>query len=244
MRSRAITFLAAAFLCLAPTVSQAQLSAYTQNFESLVQADPAALSNDGWVVFGNVFDPTHTVYYYGYGPFPAPNPGGGFSALVSGQGGPSQGNQQLSVYSDYNNGDHGNGNLVESNVYHEQTIGAADVGQIAVFQFDAKHGAWSGGSATTAAFIKTLNPAAGYATTHLVTVDLTGAPESWGTYSIMLPIDASLVGQLFQFGFVNTATHYDSSGMFYDNINFSPTGVVPAPSVSWGRVKANYRGTK
>lgn len=36
----------------------------------------------------------------------------------------------------------------------------------------------------------------------------------------------------------------DASGMFYDNINFSPTGVTPSPSVSWGRVKATYRGTK
>ena len=244
MRSRVTTLLAAAFLCLVPTTGRAQLNAYTQNFESLAPADPAALSNDGWVVFGNVFDPTHTIYYYGYGPFPAPNPGGGFSALVSGQGGPAQGGQQLSIYSDYNNGDHANGNLIESNVYHEQTIGPGDVGQVAYFQFDAKHGDWSGGSTTAAAFLKTLNPAAGYITTNFVTANMTGIPQSWGTYSIMLPIDASLVGQLLQFGFVNTATHYDASVVFYDNINFSPTGPTPAQSVSWGRIKSSYRGTK
>jgi hypothetical protein len=242
MSSRTTTFLAAAFLCLAPAAGWAQLSAYTQDFESLVQADPAALSNDGWVVYGNVFDPTHTIYYYGYGPFPAPNPGGGFSALVSGQGGPGQGNQQLSIYNDYNNGDHAVGNLIEANVYHEQTIGAGDVGNTVLFQFDAKHGAWSGGSTVAAAFLKTLNPAAGYVTTNFVTADMTSIPESWGTYSVVLPIDAGLVGQLLQFGFVSTATHYDPSGVFYDNINFSPTGPTPVRNESWGRIKVLYRG--
>jgi hypothetical protein len=243
MSSRATTFLAAAFLCLAPTAGRAQLSAYTQDFEGLVLADPSALSNDGWVVFGNVFDPTHTIYYYGYGPFPAPNPGGGFSALVTGQGGPAQGSQQLSIYSDYNNADHGNGNLIESNVYHEQTIGAGDVGNTVLFQFDAKHGNWSGGSTTAAAFLKTLNPAAGYATTNFVTTDMTGVPQSWGSYSVMLPIDAGLVGQLLQFGFVNTATNSDPSVVFYDNINLFPSAATPARSESWGRIKVMYRGT-
>jgi hypothetical protein len=238
-----MTFFAAALLCLAPTMSRAQLAPYTQDFETLVQADPGALSNDGWLVFGNVFDPTHTIYLYGYGPFPAPNPGGGFSALIGGQGGPGQGAQQLSVYSDYNNGDHANGNLVEANVYREQTIGAGDVGRVVEFRFDAKHGDWSGGT-TAAAFLKTLNPAAGYATTNFVTTDMTAIPQSWGTYSVMLAIDASLVGQLLQFGFMNTTTSYLPSVVFYDNIRFSPDGPTPAMSGSWGRVKALYRGTR
>jgi hypothetical protein len=244
MNSRATTFLAAAFLCLAPAVSRAQLAPYNQDFETLALADPAALSNDGWVVYGNVFDPTHTIYYYGYGPFPAPNPGGGFSALAFGQGGAGQGAQQLSVYSDYNNGDHANGNLIESNVYREQTIGAADVGQIVQFRFDAKHGDWSGVGTTTAAFIKTLNPAAGYATTNYLTTDMTIVPQSWDTYMVVLPIDASLVGQLLQFGFVNTTTSYLPSGMFYDNIQFSSSGATPTRNASWGQVKTLYRGSR
>lgn len=244
MNSRATTLLAAAFLCLAPAMSRAQLASYTQDFESLVQADPAALSNDGWLVFGNVFDATHTNYLYGYGPFPAPNPGGGFSALVGGQGGAGQGAQQLSIYSDYNNGDHANGNQIESNVYREQTIGAGDVGHTVLFRFDAKHGEWSGVSTTTAAFLKTLNPAAGYATTNFVPIDMTSVPQSWNTYSIGLMIDPSLVGQLLQFGFMNTATSYQPSGMFYDNINFSPDTPTPARSESWGRIKTLYRGSR
>jgi len=114
-------------------------------------------------VFGNVFSPDHSSYYYGYGPFPAPNPGGGFSAIVTGEGGGGQGAQQLNIYSDYNNGDHANGNLIEANVYHEQTIGAGDVGKTVVFMFDAKRGNLAPPT-TAAAFIKALNPMAGYAT--------------------------------------------------------------------------------
>jgi hypothetical protein len=244
MNSRATTLLAIAFLCLAPGPSRAQLTPYVQDFESLGQADPGALSGDGWVVFGNVFDPTHTNYLYGYGPFPAPNPGGGFSALVSGQGGAGQGNQQLSVYSDYQNGDHANGNQIESNVYREQTIGAGDVGHTVLFRFDAKHGEWSGGGTTAAAFLKTLDPSAGYATTNFVTTDMTGAPQSWGTYSVMLMIGPGLVGQLLQFGFTNTATLYNPSVVFYDNIQFSPDAPTSSRSESWGRIKTLYRGTR
>jgi len=240
MRTRATTFLAATFLCLAPIQSRAALNVYIQDFESLVQADPAALSNDGWWVFGNVFSPDHSAYYYGYGPFPAPNPGGGFSAIVTGEGGGGQGAQQLNIYSDYNNGDHANGNLIEANVYHEQTIGAGDVGKTVVFMFDAKRGNLVAPT-TAAAFIKTLNPMAGYATTHFVTADMTSIPQTWDTYSVSLAIDAGLVGQLLQFGFMSTATNYAGSGVFYDNIQFLPDSATPSRSASWGRIKSLYR---
>jgi hypothetical protein len=240
MISRATTFLAAAFLCLATTASWAQLAPYSQDFESLNIADGAALSGDGWLVYGNVFSPDHSTYYYGYGPFPAPNPGGGFSALVSGQGGAGQGNQQLSIYNDYNNGDHANGNLVEAIVYREQTVGAGDVGKTVLFRFDDKHGAWSGGSGVTAAFIKTLNPSAGYATTNYISIDLTTAPEVWATHSLTLYIDPSLAGQLLQIGFESTATHYDATGMFYDNILFAPDIATPARTASWGELKTRF----
>jgi hypothetical protein len=205
------------------------LSAYSQNFEGLVQSDPAALSNDGWLVFANVFDPTGTTYFYGYGPFPAPNPGGGFSAIANGQGGPAQGAQQLSVYSDYNNTDHALGNRIDSNVFQQQTVTGADVGQTFQFTFDAKLGNLAG--ATTAlAFIKTLDPSAGYATTNFVTANMTSIPSAWGTYSLSLAINPALVGQILQFGFENNASNYQGSGVFYDNINFA---AVPVPGAVW-----------
>jgi hypothetical protein len=234
MIRRVCTVFAAALLMAVPAVGRAALSTYSQDFEGLVMTNPSALSGNAWVVYGNVFTPAH-VYIYGYGTFPAPNGGNAFSAIVNGQGGVPQGNQQLSIYNDYNNADHANGNLVESNVFREQTIGAADVGNVWTFQFDAKMGNLVAPS-TAAGFLKTVNPAAGYATTNFVTADMSAIPASWNTYSISLTIDAGLVGQLMQFGFNSVATHYQSSAVFYDNLYWLKTastgvGDPNAPSV-------------
>lgn len=240
MKLRSHVVLAAALLLLTPAISHSALAPYSQNFETLGLADPGALSGDGWVVYGNVFSPDHTVYYYGYGTFPAPNPGGGFSALVTGQGGAGQGAQQLSIYSDYNNADHAAGNQIESNVFREQTVAGSDVGSTWTFQFDAARGNLAG--ATTAlAFIKTLNPSAGYATTNFITLNTTAIPTTWNTYELSIVIDPSLVGQILQIGFANTATHYEGSGVFYDNILFRNTSPTPTKPSSWGQLKALYR---
>lgn len=222
MPLRVTAAFAAAFLFLAPTTSRADLSPYSQDFEGLVQSAPGALSGDGWKVFGNVFSPDHSMYYYGYGPFPAPNGGPGFCGIDIGQGGPDQGAQQLVVYSDYNNGDHQWGNLIEANVFQQQVIGAADVGHTWKFEFDAKRGNIAG-STTALAFIKTLNPAAGYAMTNFITVDMTAIPDTWGHYPLSIYIDAGLVGQILQFGFANTTTYYQGAGIFYDNLAFRPS---------------------
>lgn len=216
MNPRAITAVVGALLLGAPGLAHAAISAYTQNFEGLVITSPTALSGDGWVVYGNVYTPGN-VYMYGYGPFPAPNGGNAFSDIDTGQGGATQGLQQLSIYSDYNNGDHALGNWIESNVYREQTIVAGDVNGYWTFQFDAKLGNLVAPS-TAFAFIKTLNPAAGYATTNFRPLETTHLPSTWRTYEIGILITPDLVGQLIQFGFANKATGYVSSGVFYDNI--------------------------
>jgi hypothetical protein len=227
MVSRAWAVVVTALLLSFPVAGQAAIGAYTQNFENLVQADPNALSSDGWLVFGNVFSSTMT-YLYGYGPFPAPNPGAGFCAIDAGQGGTEQGVQQLSVYSDYNNLDHAQGRWIESNVYREQTIAAGDVGSRWKFQFDAKLGNLV--SPTQAvAFIKTLNPAAGFAITNFITVDTDVLPTTWSTYSVTIDIAPALVGQLLQIGFSNTTTQYAGSGVFYDNITWQSLGSVDVP---------------
>lgn len=224
MFHRARTLLAATLLAAAPAAGHAALVPYTQNFEGLVMADPAALSANGWIVYGNVFTPA-LVYMYGYGPYPAPNAGNAFCAIDAGQGGAEQGAQQLSVYSDYNNLDHANGNLVEANVYREQSIAAADVGKTWTFQFDAKLGNLVAPS-TALAFIKTLNPAAGWATTNFMTVVTTAIPATWNTYTVSLAIDAGLVGQVLQIGFASTATSYVASGVYYDNLVWHETGTT------------------
>jgi hypothetical protein len=189
---------------------------YSQDFEGLVQSDPDALASDGWQVFGNRFNLDGS-YVDGYGPFPAPNGGPGFCAIAAGEGGSAQGAQQLVVYSDYNNPNQV-GFIIEANVFQEQGIEAGDVGATVVFSFDAKLGDLAGNSEAYA-FIKTIDPNPPYPTTNFITVDTTAIPNTWGTYSIELPIDAGLVGQILQFGFAARATDYEPSGVFYDNIN-------------------------
>ncbi len=254
-RIRVSTILAGVLLCVVSTASRADLAPYSQDFEGLVQSDPAALANDGWKVFGNVFGPDWG-YWYGYGPFPAPNGGPGFCAIDAGQGGPAQGNQQLVVYSDYNNGNHGDGSnaIIEANVFHEQTIGAADVGSTWRLKFDAKRGNIEAGT-LAAAFFKTLNPAAGYALTNYIPIDLTGIPDAWDSYSLSIVIDPSLEGQILQFGFINWTSNYHGSGIFYDNVVFglAPLGVSldikpgscpnPINPVSRGALPAALLGT-
>lgn len=238
MKNRVNAFIAAAVLvCLIPAASFA-IAPYAQDFEGLVQADPAALTNDGWLIFGNVFD-AGGGYLYGYGVFGAPNDGAAFCAIDAGQGGASQGLQQLAVFSDYNNVDHAAGNLIEANVFQEMTIGAGDVGNTWTFEFDAKRGNIEG-QTTAIAFIKTLNPANGYETTNFITYDTTNLPDTWGTYFLQINIDATLVDQLLQIGFSNTATLYQGSGIFYDNIDFY-MGVVGTEEMTFGGVKSLFR---
>ena len=93
-------------LVLFATSASAQLSTYSQDFEGLGIADPAALAGDNWDIFANVFDAGFG-YLYGYGVFDAPNGGAGFSAIGTGDGGPAQGAQYFNAYSDYGNGDQG-----------------------------------------------------------------------------------------------------------------------------------------
>jgi hypothetical protein len=228
MRYRSTPFLAA-LLCLLPVAASAQLTPYTQDFESLVAADPAALDNDGWFVFGNVYLSDGTTYEYGYGPFPAPNYNLAFCQIVQLEGGVDQGAQQLSVFSDYENVDHGAGKIIESNVYREWTVDAGDVGSTWCFQFQAKMGNLVEPS-TAAAFIKTLDPNAGYNLTNLITRDMTTIPTTWAGYTLFIHIDSSLVGQILQIGFLNRASNYVSSGIFYDNLVFDVLENIESPT--------------
>ena len=97
------------------------------------------------------------------------------------------------------------------------------------------------GGTTAVAFIKTLDPNAGYATTNFITVDMTSIPATWGDYSLAIVIDGTLPGQLLQIGCASTATNYEGSGVFYDNINFGPSGPVAVEDTSWGNVKSLFK---
>ena len=240
MNAKVTTIVAAvALLGLVPGAAWA-LTPYTQNFEGLPLPSVGGLLGDGWLVYGNAYNPS-MVWMYGYGPFPAPNDGAAFCAVATGEGGDEQGLRQLSVYGDYNNQAQGGGNWIEANIFKEQTIAAGDVGDTWVFAFNAKMGNLGGGS-TAAAFIKTIDPANGYAMSNLVTADMTAIPATWGGYQVSLTIDAGLVGQILQFGFMNLVTLFESSGIFYDNLDFhlDDSTAAPALALSGARLAQNH----
>jgi exo-beta-1,3-glucanase (GH17 family) len=205
---------------------------YEQDFEALDPAASDALQSDGWLYFGNVFDGTGA-FKFGFGPFPAPTTTGQISAIATGEGGPDQGANQLLVFSNYDccgpgttNEGHFNGtDLVETIVFQEiNPILAIDIGRTFTFEFDAKRGN-IGGATTAQAFIRTLDPNAGFATTNNVVLDTTSIPASWATYSITLDLsDPALVGQILQFGFSTVASNFEGAGNFYDNISFCAPG--------------------
>ena len=198
--------------------SQAALVDYSQNFETLNQADPAALGNDGWRIFANVYDTDKTTLIDDYGIFVAPNGGAGFSTITV-----SDSNQQLKTFSDYTNTAHADSKWIEALVFQQQLISAADVGSILSFTFDVKQGDQVPDSSSTA-FLKTTSSGS--------ILDTTAYGFDWGTETLSLQIDNSMVGQLVQFGFSTTATNYRASGVLYDNISFSST-VVPVPGAVW-----------
>jgi len=235
MKCSVSVILVAALVILAiPVVGLAQVP-YSQDFEALAPVN-GSLSGDGWLNFANVFDPGGG-YLYGYGPYPAVNNIGNWQDIASGQGGPEQGNQQLVVYSDYANGDHGVGNLIESNCFQEQVVPVGASG-IWSFSFDAKLGDLAGNS-TALAFIKTLDPNAGYAMTNFITADMTTTPVTWTGYELSIDV-AGLDNQILQIGFSTTATNYEPCGVYYDNVNFFEE-ITPVEKATWSSVKALYR---
>jgi hypothetical protein len=212
--------------CTGGTCQAGVCTWYAQDFESLDQANPDALSDDGWLVHANVLDGSGSLKF-SYG-FAAPNGVGRFCDIVTGEGGLPQGNQQLVIYSDYNccdppNQGHFNGtDLVEQAVYQEPFSGAVPIpasaiGKTVVFSFDAKRGNINdpSGNSTARAFLDTLDPSSGF--TNYVAVDTTNLSATWNRLAISLPL-TNVEGQILQFGFYTKASNFEPSGVFYDNI--------------------------
>lgn len=233
-------------IAFVPT-SSAALSTYSQDFETFPGGEgfpPNALASDGWAIFGNEY----AVNPYtnpgalptgGYGPFPAADGApGSIQAVVSGEGGPAQGDKQLDKFSDYNNANQSSA-WIEGLTLQEQSVGAGDIGSWTL-TFDAKRGSGefsiasdTTGNSSAYAFIKTIDSGA-FFQKGFVSIDMTnaGIVDQWGTYSIDLLIDSSLVGDILQFGFSATASQFSPSGIFYDNVNFAPTA-IPVPAAVW-----------
>jgi len=218
---------------------------YNGDFEALDAASAAALSGDGWLASGNQFDSDGN-FVGNFGTFPAPNAAVSpdttfYSAVVQGQGGPAQGNQQLSILNDYNccgtTGGHKDPTApfetVEALVFQEpfnfdNRIPAELVGQTVTFFFEGKKDTSEfglGGNTTAQAFMKTLDPNAGFATTRNPTLDTTSLPLDWAGFSLSLDITSDLEGQILQVGFQTLAQQFEPSNNFYDNImiTVSPT---------------------
>jgi len=201
---------------------------YEQDFDQLDMTAPDALSSDGWLVFGNVFDSGGN-FKFGFGPFGAPNGGPAFSAIVDDQGGPDQEPQQLSVYNDYNCCQPGEGHfgtdMVQALVFQEiPSIPASLIGQVLTFTFDAKNGDIQPPT-TAAAYIQTLDPNAGFAQTNFIPLDMTNIGTDWNTFSISIDLsDPLLQGQILQFGFQSTTSNFANSQNVYDNITFGVQG--------------------
>lgn len=239
-----ICFTAVLVLCLAPVTSHAALAPFGHDFESVDPLSTTALANLGFVVYGNVFTPSGS-YIYGYGTFPAPNasaPGvpSAFSRVAVGEGGPTQGDQVIGIFSDYENTGHAVGNLIESNVFKEQIVAAGDVGSTWYFKFDAKFGDVKPDSCDAIAFIKVISPAPNYFLTNFQQMRITGLlgdgsepyipNPDWKRFQLRLDIDAGMVGSFVQVGFVSTTTYYAPSLVFYDNLEWDTNpNVLSAP---------------
>jgi len=202
---------------------------YTTDFEC--NNANATVLGDGWKAYVNVFQSNGTTYVGGYSvQAGAPN-GAQISALATGQGGAAQSSRQLNVFSNYEstfNGinQHATGQQVEVLVFQERTLLAGSAGTY-TFTFDAKlppSGAVTAPSQAIA-FVKVLDPAAGYQPIPgtVNTFNSTTLTSAWSTQSVSVTVTAAMVGKLLQFGFQNTSTSYNGSGVIYDNVVFRKT---------------------
>jgi hypothetical protein len=190
---------------------------FSDDFESYnLYVGPTGNEGDiggGWTAFANVFGdyPGCSQYWYGYGTFPAPNKDSGFSNITTGSTG-----QALNVFSDYEQADHGKSACVETSVFQERDLSAADAGSY-TFMFDVDITAPLGVGVNTYGFIKLLDPNNGYSLDLFETVSTVTA----GSKSITVALDATADGKILQWGFTTTASNYAASARIYDNVSFA-----------------------
>lgn len=232
----------AASSLLAFSVSGHAALTYSQDWEGVSDTDGAALSGDGWII-GNVNVGVGAWFAGAGAPNNTADGNSGYSAIVTGQGGPEQGNNVLSTYSDYNPW----GPLalpgtqtVETFVYRDiGVIDASDANTTFTFEFDTKQGNINSVTpgAQAWAYITVLN-LSDFSTTYNDTFETTTIGTDWSTQSLSVAIDASWAGQLMQIGFKTTVVEstenvFPDSGVFYDNINASNVSAVPVPAAAW-----------
>lgn len=212
---------------------------YSDDFESYNLPDGGVIGG-GWNWFLNGWTdsdgtpgfPTCDTYAFSYDPtqhVPKPNapnsngtPNWAVSNIAVGATG-----KALNVFSDYGNQDyHLGGDCLETIVFQETVFAAADAGNY-TFSFDVQVPEALGEGVTTFAFVKLLDPNAGYADVFGGAVKEDTATA--GTKSIDVTLAAAQDGMILQWGFTNIASYNRASSRWYDNVSFAPEVVVPPP---------------
>lgn len=219
MKQLVKNILVLAAMALLSSSAFAEIS-FTDDFESYVTPPDGEAIGGGWWAFANVYQgfPVCDPYLYNYGaPFPTPNSNTAFSNITVGSTG-----QALNIFSNYDDGQHGNGNCIETSVFQERVFTAADAGSY-TFRFMTEVPAPLGEDVITFGFIKLLNPDTGYSADVFEQV----STISGGSKKITVILDETADGKILQWGFSTVASNYLPSGRLYDNVAFTPTAQPP-----------------
>jgi len=242
MRLTTLFSLAATMVVLSATTATAQLSNFLQDFEGLDRTDPNVLVADGFVFFasstgGTPAFPDFTFFSETGVQNNIESPNITVVSDVPSGGDPPAGNQGLVFFTDTASGlfldstDSDPRDLL-LNIFQQQTISEADIGSTVTFDFLAEQNAFPPtGDALVEGFLLTLDPNNGFALTNEDAVDITATPDSPTGFQLSLELtDPALVGQTLQFGFRNSASDLEGSGIDLDNLAFvvtPPGGVAP-----------------
>ena len=144
------------------------------------------------------------------------------------------GNQYLNFYANYDNrAVHDNPPLQEAiSIFHEFSFTAADTasGITWVFDFDYANNpdAPPTGDTQVGAFIRVFDPV--FNLLDEQTFNTIGATSVFQSGQLSQTLNPLWVNGVVQIGFNNLVGNDDGSGMFYDNVSFSP---VPVPAAVW-----------
>jgi len=204
---------------------------FSDDFESYSLPDGTTIGG-GWTWYLNGWTdddgrpgfPTCDVPVFGYGPNPAPNSNGTPNWAVSNIAEGATG-KALNVFSDYGNQNyHGGGDCLETIVFQETVFDAGDAGNY-TFSFDTQVPEALGAGVTTFAFVKLLDPSAGWSDVFggTKTVDTATA----GSKSIDVTLTTGNAGMILQWGFTNVASNNLASSRWYDNVSFAVKALPP-----------------
>ena len=175
-----------------------------------------ALTDDGWAVFVNYFEPDCTTYRSSPYGFPAGDNGPQASALTDGAS-----SQVVNIYSQYDDPAHAT-TCLETNVYKQIPIAVADAGEY-TFRYDGESPPAEFAGDKVNAFVKV------FANDFSAVLGDWTFSSSPGAQRIDVTITEAMEGGWLQVGFNNYAYAYENSGMYYDNVVFD-VYVEPPPS--------------